>query len=198
MPITQHTILPLKYGSFKISYHTFDTKSCLGISSGEFSAGTPIVRLHSSCLFGESLHSLDCDCAKQLSSTLQLIAESDGGVVIYEYAEGRGIGLENKIHALEVQRVNNVDTVEAFASMGFEPDMRSYDVSIKALQELGVSNTIRLASQNPRKRAALENAGFVVAELVHPKIDITAYNKPELLTKKHKLGYDLEGVEAYS
>lgn len=194
MPITQRTVLPLKYGSFNIAYHKSKEGNCISISSGALNVGMPIVRLHSSCLFGESLHALDCDCAKQLTSTLQLIVASGNGVVVYEYAEGRGIGLENKIRALEIQRSQNVDTVEAFEFMGLKPDLRSYDMSIVALRDLEVSPTIRLASQNPRKRNALEKGGFKVVELLHPEIEITEHNKPELLAKKHKLGYSIESV----
>jgi GTP cyclohydrolase II len=194
MPITQNTILPLEYGSFSIAYHKSETGSCISISAGNLNSGLPIVRLHSSCVFGEALHSLVCECAKQLTSTLQLIAASDGGVVVYEYAEGRGVGLENKIQAMDIQRTKKVDTVEAFELMGFTPDLRSYTTSINALRDLDVSPTIRLASQNPHKRIALEKAGFKIIELLHPEIEVTEYNKPELLTKKHKLGYGIESV----
>src|SRR5689334_12506187 len=143
MPITQHTILSLKYGSFNIAYHKSDAGDCVSISLGNLSLGTPIVRLHSSCLFGESLCALDCDCAMQLTSTLQLIAASKNGVVVYEYAEGRGIGLENKIRVLDIQRTHNIDTVAAFKLMGFNPDLRRYSAPIKALQDLNVSPTIK-------------------------------------------------------
>lgn len=194
MPITQSTSLPLKYGIFNIAYHKSEAGSCLSISFGDVTVDSPIVRFHSSCLFGESLHALDCDCARQLTSTLQLIVEDGSGVVVYEYAEGRGIGLENKIRALEIQHSQNVDTVEAFRLMGFETDIRSYQVSIEALKDLGTSLSVKLASQNPHKRTAIEEAGFKVIEIIHPEIDVTEYNSPELLVKKHKLGYDIESV----
>lgn len=194
MPITQSTSLPLQYGVFNIAYHKSEAGSCVSISSGDVTAGSPIVRLHSSCLFGESLHALDCDCAKQLTSTLQLIAEARNGVVVYEYAEGRGVGLEDKIRALELQHRQNVDTVEAFRLMGFMPDVRLYEVSIEALNDLNVSSNIKLASQNPNKRSALEEAGFKIIKILHPEIEVTEYNKPELLAKKHKLGYGIESV----
>jgi GTP cyclohydrolase II len=194
MAVTQHTILPLEYSSFTISFHKFEAGSCVSISYGDVSVGTPVVRLHSSCLFGESLHALDCDCAKQLTSTLQLIKDNGNGVVAYEYAEGRGAGLENKIQALEIQRTKNVDTVEAFRLMGLGPDLRSYELSIEALRDLRVVSSIKFASENPHKIASIKSAGFEIVEILHPEIKVTKYNKPELLAKKHRLGYLIESV----
>lgn len=170
-----------------MAYHKSDNGGCVSVSYGDVKSGSPVVRLHSSCLFGESFHALDCDCAKQLISTLQLIVKNGSGVVVYEYAEGRGIGLEEKIRALEIQHSQNVDTAEAFRIMGYELDLRSYTVSIEALEDLNLSPTIRLASQNPHKQAALEAAGYKIVENLHPEIEITEFNRPELLAKNTNL-----------
>lgn len=194
MAITQQTILPLKYGSFTIAFHRCEAGESVSVSFGDLQKGKPIVRIHSSCLFGETLHALDCDCARQLSSTLQLIREHGAGVVMYHYAEGRGIGLEKKIQALELQRTLGIDTVEAFKKMGLEPDLRDYAAVLQALDDLGLAKTIQFASQNPRKRAALQEAGYTISSILHPEIEVTEHNRSELLTKKHKLGYDIQSV----
>ena len=114
MPITQSTVLPLEYGDFSIAYHKIGNANCISLSHGDVRGSVPIVRLHSSCLFGEAFHALDCDCAAQLSSTFKLIKRNKSGVVVYRYMEGRGIGLENKIKALELQRTHHLNTVDAF------------------------------------------------------------------------------------
>jgi GTP cyclohydrolase II len=194
MAITRSTILPFEHGYSTIAYHRFETGTCVSVSCGDLSEGIPIVRIHSSCLFGEAFHALDCDCAAQLDSTLKLIREYGKGAVVYQYAEGRGIGLEEKIHALEIQRLKKVDTVEAFKSMGFNPDLRSYEIPIAALKDLKVAHTIKFASQNPNKLAAVTAAGFEVREVLDPLIVVTEHNRPELLTKKNKLGYSITVV----
>lgn len=194
MAITRSTILPFEHGYSTIAYHRFEEGSCVSISCGNLAEGVPIVRIHSSCLFGEAFHALDCDCASQLNSTLKLIADCGNGTVVYQYAEGRGIGLEEKIHALEIQRLRKVDTVEAFKSIGFSPDLRSYEVPLAALNDLKVARTIRLASQNPNKLAAITAAGFKVVKVLDPSIVVTKHNRPELLTKKNKLGYSITSV----
>jgi len=194
MAITHSTVLPLRYGLFQISYHKFEEGDCVSVSYGNLTDSEPIVRFHSSCLFGESFHSLHCDCADQLSSTLKLIKKNGSGVILYQYVEGRGIGLENKIKALEIQRTQKVNTVEAFRLLGFKPDIRTYEREIASLHDLQINNTIKIAGQNPRKAKALTAAGFTIAEVVHPIIRLTKYNIAELLVKRDLMGYDI-GLE---
>lgn len=191
MAITQATVLPLEFGAFNIAYHKTDAGNCVSVSCGDVRTGEPIVRIHSSCLFGESFHGLDCDCAAQLQSTFKLIRRQGLGVIIYSYAEGRGIGLEKKLAALELQRTRHIDTVEAFRLLGFAPDLRTYDAEIAALKELNVSPTIKAATQNPSKLAALHEGGFKIVKQLHPRIRLTKYNIPELLSKKDLLGYNI-------
>ncbi len=81
-------------------------------------------------------------------------------MIIYAYQEGRGIGLEKKIKAMEIQRVKMCDTIEAFKKLGFnKSDYRNYKESLDALKDLKVSKSIMTFSGNPRKVKAMENAG---------------------------------------
>lgn len=189
MPITQSTILPLKYGVFRIAYHKQADEYCISISYGDLKNKIPIVRLHSSCLFSEAFQGLICDCAEQLSSTLKLIKKNESGVVVYRFMEGRGVGLETKIKTLELQRTKNINSVEAFKTLGFTPDLREYETEITALHELDINPEIRVAGQNPYKTLVLIKAGFIPIEHVHPAIKVTRHNIDELLTKQNLLGY---------
>jgi len=161
---------------------------------GDITKGQPIVRIHSSCLFGEALHGLDCDCRQQLDATMKLIRRHGNGVVIYQFAEGRGIGIEEKIRALEIQRTQKVDTVEAFKIMNLPADLRNYDAPIGALNDIALANTVIFVSQNPNKIKAIEDAGYIIDEIRPPTVDITAHNMPELIAKKNKLGYLIDNV----
>ncbi len=151
----------------------------------------PLVRLHSECLTGDALGSLRCDCGEQLRSALHQIAEDpQGGVVIYlRGQEGRGIGLANKIRAYALQE-RGLDTVDANLELGFPADPRDYGVAIQILGVLGVKR-LRLLSNNPRKQAALERYGIVVAERHGLRIGPNPHSAAYLETKRARMGHDL-------
>lgn len=191
MAIRSSTIVRLQRGLFRVAYHSTADGDCVSVSYGDIEHGTPIVRLHSACLFGEAFHAVDCDCAEQLDTALKLIKKNRSGVLVYRYAEGRGIGLEDKIKAIELQRIHKLNTVDAFKKLGFNPDPRSYEAEIAALKDLRVSTNIRVASTNPRKLAALEAADFVVVGTIQVTALITKYNIQELMAKRDLLGHRL-------
>ena len=151
-------------------------------------AGGPLlVRIHSQCLTGDVFHSLRCDCRSQLELALDQIAAEDRGLLIYEHQEGRGIGLLNKLRAYELQDLGR-DTVEANVELGFKPDLRDYALPAAIVNYFGVKQ-VRLLSNNPDKRQALEQAGIEVVELapiMAPPMETTA---AYMRTKREKLGH---------
>jgi 3,4-dihydroxy 2-butanone 4-phosphate synthase/GTP cyclohydrolase II len=190
MPIVELISLPLAFGAFDVAYHHTDYGDCISVSHGDLSQPIPVVRIHSSCLFGEAFQALDCDCGPQLAFALRLAGQSNG-TVIYRYAEGRGIGLENKFRAIKLQQNLGVDTVEAFSRLGHRPDERSYEAEIQAMADLGVAREIRLVTHNPNKQGAVAKAGYTVKQLIPVPVTISKHNQPELLTKRDKLGHSI-------
>src|SRR5690242_4222862 len=94
------TRMPTRWGMFEVigyERHVFNgtqrVESALAMVMGDLTEGVPLLRIHSQCFTGEMLGSLRCDCHHQLEMAMQAIAEAGHGLVIYEYQEGRGIGL---------------------------------------------------------------------------------------------------------
>lgn len=191
MALTASTILKTEFGDFKVSYHEFGKQYCVSFSKGDLLKNEPIVRIHSACLFGEAFHSLHCDCSHQITKTMGLIKNNKNGVIVYSYQEGRGIGLKNKIKAMEIERIENVDTVEAFKKLGFEKsDYREYKIEIQALKELGLSKKIKTFSGSPKKIEALEKAGYKVEQIIPEEpLNLSEIAKKERMVKVKKLGY---------
>jgi GTP cyclohydrolase II len=186
---------PTQFGSFRIyGFEGRDgdlTEEAVVLKMGELAGGPPpLVRIHSQCLTGDVFHSLRCDCRAQLEIALRSIAQEGRGLLIYEHQEGRGIGLLNKLRAYELQD-HGADTVEANERLGFDSDLRSYELPGAILQYFGLK-AVRLLSNNPQKVEAVERAGVEVVERVPCLADVLDTRESYLRTKKEKMGHLLE------
>jgi GTP cyclohydrolase II len=183
---------PSRWGDFRIfgfAGHGHDRlEEAVVLKMGNLAGEpAPLVRIHSQCLTGDVFHSLRCDCRAQLEQALRRIAEEDRGLLIYEQQEGRGIGLLNKLRAYELQD-HGADTVEANERLGFEVDLRSYELPGSILRYFGLVN-VRLLSNNPDKVEAVERAGVRVVERVPCLVDPVGSAQAYLQTKKDKMGH---------
>jgi len=187
---------PSQFGHFRIygfegRYDDGRFEEAVVLRMGALEGPPPLVRIHSQCLTGDVFHSLRCDCRAQLEIALEEIAAEGRGLLIYEHKEGRGIGLINKLRAYELQDAG-ADTVEANERLGFEPDLRDYELPGAILRYFGLQS-VRLLSNNPEKVGAVERAGIEVAERVPCLADVLDSREAYLRTKKEKMGHLLEG-----
>jgi len=195
--------MPTKWGMFRaigfereISNGDRRVETALALVLGDVTEDAPLLRIHSQCFTGESLGSLRCDCREQLEIAMQAIAEEGRGLLIYEYQEGRGIGLMAKLQAYALQDAG-FDTVEANHALGFKADCRDFSLPAAILCDLGVGQ-VRLLSNNPAKIRALVDAGIEVLEQVPCEIAPTKYSLDYLRTKKEKMGHSLTLVSSSS
>jgi GTP cyclohydrolase II len=151
--------------------------------------GVP-VRVHSECLTSEILGSLKCDCREQLERALELVGRSERGAVIYLRQEGRGIGLGNKIRAYALQ-ARGADTYEANRALGFQDDLRRYDVAAEMLKHLGV-HSIDLITNNPLKIEGLQAEGVRVRRRIPSLAPSNPHNIGYLRTKRERTGHLIE------
>lgn len=187
--------LPTKFGDFEIIpfIQLSNNLEHIALIKGDWTPDDAVlVRMHSSCATGDIFGSYRCDCGSQLHQAMRLIEKEGRGVIVYLIQEGRGIGLFNKVLAYKLQEEGK-DTVEANVELGFKPDERDYGVGAGILRDLGLGK-IRLMTNNPVKRAALEGYGLHIIENVPLEIETNPYNEFYMQTKKDKMGHFLELV----
>jgi GTP cyclohydrolase II/3,4-dihydroxy 2-butanone 4-phosphate synthase/GTP cyclohydrolase II len=193
------TVLPIAFEGRELSLeaHAFqgDTEEeqvlvLIHRAKGVAKDTLPVVRVHSGCVTGDIFHSLRCDCYQQLQAALKIITSSPFGAIVYvPYHEGRGIGLFKKIQTYALQD-KGLDTVEANISVGEPVDSRDYELSARALTDLGMSE-IKLLSNNPAKEQALKALGIRVAERVPIVVTPNKFNKRYLETKRSRMSHKI-------
>lgn len=184
--------MPTKYGNFElIAFKQINSGEIhMALKKGDWKKDEPVlVRVHSSCVTGDILHSLRCDCGEQLHAAMQMVEKEGKGLILYMNQEGRGIGLMNKLKAYKLQE-EGMDTVEANLELGFKMDERDYGVGAQILRHLGICK-LRLITNNPRKRAGLLGYGLEVVENVPIEIHPNPHNENYLRTKRDKLGHEI-------
>ncbi|MBI1332624.1 MAG: bifunctional 3,4-dihydroxy-2-butanone-4-phosphate synthase/GTP cyclohydrolase II [Armatimonadetes bacterium] len=183
---------PTRFGHFTLYAYepTVERDPYVAIVKGDVCTEEPVlVRMHSSCLTGDLLGSLRCDCGDQLEMALQNIEREGRGVVVYIQQEGRGIGLINKLRAYELQD-QGLDTVEANVALGFKADSRDYSLGAQLLADLGIQK-IRLMTNNPAKRAGLQGYGLEIVEYVPVIAEPEEHRERYLATKRDKMDHIL-------
>ena len=171
--------------SFRACY---GTAVHLALMIGTIAPGaSPLVRIHSSCVTGDILGSLRCDCGDQLKLALSEIGKAGGGILIYLHQEGRGIGITNKLRAYRLQE-QGFDTYEANLLLGFEEDERDFSIAAAILKKLG-HKRIRLLTNNPLKITALEQSGISITERVPLIVETGRHNHAYLEPKSKKAGH---------
>ena len=186
--------LPTPHGDFRLVVYRPDpsrtdptAEEHVAMVMGDVAGEDVLTRVHSSCFTGEVLGSQRCDCRAQLDAALARIAREGRGVLVYLLQEGRGIGLGNKVRAYALQDEGH-DTVDANLQLGFDADLRSYDLAAGILGELGVTS-VRLMTNNPDKIAGLERAGVRVTAQEPHWVETTEHAADYLAVKKTKMGH---------
>ena len=190
--------LPTRWASFKLlAFEALrndrpskrkQLETAVSLVLGDLHASPPpVVRIHSQCTTGDAFESLRCDCHDQLHLAMRAIAEAGSGVLVYEYQEGRGIGLMEKLRAYELQD-QGLDTIEANLQLGHEVDVRDYELPVRILRFLKV-RSLRLMTNNPKKIHAVSSSGIDVCQRLSADVPVSRHSAHYVATKRAKLGH---------
>jgi len=185
--------LPSRFGEFQVVafWDEQERKEHAAFVHGDiYDRERVLVRLHSECLTGDAIGSLRCDCRDQLIASLERVARSEAGVVLYMRQEGRGIGFANKIRAYQLQD-QGYDTVEANEALGFRADEREYGIAAHMLRSLHV-RSIEIMTNNPSKIEDLRRHGVRIEGRIPLVVPPHPISREYLETKRRKLGHLLD------
>ena len=190
--------VPTVYGEFRAIAFTNDISPDvhLALVMGEIDPGlSTLVRVHSQCVLGDAFGSLRDDTGWQLQRSLELIQGEGRGVLLYLRQEGRGLGLVNQLKAYRLIDESDKDEVEADAELVGVKNMdpRDYGIGAQILHELNVRK-MKLITNHPVKRAAIEGFGLEITERVPLEMDPNESNEKVLRARKEKLGHLLTKI----
>jgi len=180
--------LPTAEGQFQLIHYLNDQddKEHLALVMGDVQHQEQVlVRVHSECFTGDVLGSQRCDCGEQLHAAMQLIAAEGRGVLIYLRQEGRGIGLQKKLQAYNLQD-QGYDTVDANLLLGHQADERTYWAAVGILHDLGI-RSLRLLTNNPDKIDQLRGYALEITDRVPLEPTINGENVAYLTTKVERM-----------
>lgn len=188
------TIIDTAYGKFDFfcfRWGAHEEDNILVLSVGK-NWEKPLVRIQSACYTAEIFRSKDCDCHEQLETSLRRI-QGEGGLFVYMLCDGRGAGLYLKVQGLELGRIQQMDTADAYAHLGLKLDPREYGRVVQLLNHFEITS-LRLLTNNPRKVEGLAKAGILVTR--EPlEILATDASASYLRTKAFKMGHLMHQFE---
>lgn len=137
------------------------------LTKGEISGQEAVLcRIHSSCLSGHAFASVECECLAEMEYSQRKIEETGQGIIIWLEQEGRGNGHLAVMQSTELKK-RGMSQTEAYKSLGYPVDARSFEPAAEVLRELG-AKSIRLLSASAKKAEELGRLGVVVSRLEDP------------------------------
>lgn len=156
-----------KFGEFQTVRYVsrLDSEAHLALIYGEVAGKRDVlVRVHSHCVYGDMLHSVDCDCHELIAAALEAIAKADCGVFLYLHQTGPGVesAWRDGYHELLTHGRNQSSFLP---SERHQPVQHTAGLGAQILSDLGLS-TIHLLTNHPRKVVGLEGFGIQITEQV--------------------------------
>lgn len=160
------TDLPTIYGRFRaVAFeNVVNNEVHLAMVMGDVRTDEPVlVRVHTENVTGDVFASIVDDTNYQLHTSLEKIAATNRGVVLYLRQREHGLDLIHQLRTYELMQKRDLSLPEASLETGYGAD-RDYGVGAQILHELGLRRIV-LLTNHPPKVAALE--GFELEVVGH-------------------------------
>jgi len=158
-------VLPTDFGEFSmIAYGSdMDRESHVALVRGDVGCSEKpvLVRMHKHCLAGDVFHASSCECAANLRSSLERIANEGVGAVIYLHQNSTGIAFEN-VDGADTLRFGHGEEELATPEQQ-RSTQREVGIGAQILHDLNIHH-IRLMTNHPRRVAALEGYDIEIME----------------------------------
>jgi len=151
------TDLPTVYGRFRaVAFENIvNNEVHLAMVMGDVETNEPVlVRVHTENVTGDVFASIVDDTNYQLHTSLEKIAATGRGVVLYLRQREHGLDLIHQLRTYELMQKRDLSLPEASLETGYGAD-RDYGVGAQILHELGLRRIV-LLTNHPPKVAALE------------------------------------------
>ena len=156
------------YGSFQTLRYVshLDNEAHLALVHGDLTGKQDVlVRVQTRCVYGDTFHSLDCDCHHLIASAMHAIQHEQCGVLIYLHQTGAGVQTawndgQHQILTHDQTRAHLISTERQQ-----QPLQHETGIGAQILSDLGLS-TIRLLTNHPRKVVGLEGFGIQITDQI--------------------------------
>ncbi|MEW5975519.1 MAG: 3,4-dihydroxy-2-butanone-4-phosphate synthase [Acidobacteriota bacterium] len=164
--LVAETELPTRFGTFRMLVFEceIDNETHVALVYGNIDPQRSVlVRVHSHCLTGDVLGSIQCQCRAQIEKAMEIIAREGCGVLLYMHQTGRGFDLVKSGGQARIAYHGMPETDGEAYSM--RRAQRDYGTGAQILSRLNL-RTIRILTNHPRKMVGLEGYGLRVEKQV--------------------------------
>jgi 3,4-dihydroxy 2-butanone 4-phosphate synthase / GTP cyclohydrolase II len=161
-------LIGTQYGEFRlIAYESAidGGESHVALVRGDIESGSEpvLVRMHSHCVMGDVFGSTACDCHATIEGSMQAIARSGRGALIYLHQSSKGFSVERtgERSSLTFHRDKRLPSLPESE----RKTQREIGLGAQILSDLNLRR-IRLLTNHPRKVAALEGFDIEIVEQV--------------------------------
>lgn len=177
------------YGEWQHIVYWDGMQQAIGMVYGDVKGKKRVpCRVHSSCHTAHTFLSVECDCREQMEMAMALIVEQGAGAIVWLDHEGRANGMLAHIASQTLKR-QGMSQSDAYESLGFPRDARTYTAAAEVLHDLGIKS-VTVLTNNPLKVEALRAAGLPIVD-DDARVEIEPNN--EFLAKQYKDKREVDG-----